>query len=243
MTNPAGRLYVRQLLAGRDFAVSHPLAAQMANYIYLLGDRETRECVVVDAAYDPVGIMAIAETDGMSIVGAVVTHYHADHAGGRLGTMGQIDGLVELLGARDVPVHAQRAEVAWLAERTGIAATGFVAHDSGDVVAIGGLALTVIHTPGHTEGSQCLLVEGRLVTGDTLFLDGCGRTDLPGGDPVALYESLHQRLAPIPDDAVVLPGHAYAKEPEATLADVRLRNAVLWPATEREWLSRYAPYA
>ena len=70
-----------------------------------------------------------------------------------------------------------------------------------------------MHTPGHTPGSQCFLVDGKLVAGDTLFLDGCGRTDLPGGDPDAMYESLTQRLAMVPDDTVLYPGHLYSPEP------------------------------
>ena len=76
-----------------------------------------------------------------------------------------------------------------------------------------------MHTPGHTPGSQCFLVDGRLVAGDTLFLDGCGRTDLPGGDPEAMYESLTQRLAIVPDDTVLYPGHLYSPEPSAPMGD------------------------
>ncbi|GIU89913.1 MAG: hypothetical protein KatS3mg010_1012 [Acidimicrobiia bacterium] len=89
---------------------------------------------------------------------------------------------------------------------TGISDSDVVEHASGDVLAVGEVAITLIHTPGHTPGSQCFLVDGRLVSGDTLFLDGCGRTDLPGGDPEQLYESLTQKLAAVPDDTVLYPG-------------------------------------
>ena len=78
---------------------------------------------------------------------------------------------------------------------TGVSDSDLVLHDSGDVVMVGDIPITLMHTPGHTPGSQCFLVDGRLVAGDTLFLDGCGRTDLPGADPDAMYESLTQRLA------------------------------------------------
>ena len=86
---------------------------------------------------------------------------------------------------------------------------------------VGDIPIELIHTPGHTPGSQCFLVDGRLVAGDTLFLEGCGRTDLPGGDPEALYESLTQRLAKVPDDAVLFPGHLYSPEPSATMGETR----------------------
>ena len=84
-------------------------------------------------------------------------------------------------------------------------ASDLVEHDSGDTVTVGEIPIELIHTPGHTPGSQCFLVDGRLVSGDTLFLEGCGRTDLPGGDPAALYESLTQKLAKVPDDTVPVP--------------------------------------
>jgi glyoxylase-like metal-dependent hydrolase (beta-lactamase superfamily II) len=94
-----------------------------------------------------------------------------------------------------------------------------------------------VHTPGHTPGSQCLLVDRHFVTGDTLFLDGCGRTDLPGSDPAAMYETLTRRLAAIEDTATVYPGHLYSPEPFLSMGEVRARNAVLAPRSPDEWLA------
>ena len=91
---------------------------------------------------------------------------------------------------------------------------------------VGDIPITLMHTPGHTPGSQCFLVDGRLVAGDTLFLEGCGRTDLPGADPDAMYESLTQRLATVPDDTVLYPGHLYSPEPSATMGETRRSNYV-----------------
>ena len=121
-----------------------------------------------------------------------------------------IIGVSELLETVSVPVHAQRDEAELIARVTGLESSDIVEHASGDTVTVGAIPIELIHTPGHTPGSQCFLVANRLVAGDTLFLEGCGRTDLPGGDPVALYESLHHRLAKVPDEAVLFPGHLYS---------------------------------
>ena len=104
---------------------------------------------------------------------------------------------------------------------------------------VGEIPITLIHTPGHTPGSQCFLVEGRLVAGDTLFLDGCGRTDLPGSDPEQMYLSLTQRLAQVPDDAVLYPGHLYSEKPAAGMAEVRQRNVVFRPDSLEQWLMMF----
>lgn len=233
------RLYIRQLLAGRDVATADPLARQMVNFVYLIGDRATGEAVVVDPAYDVQGVLDVAAADGMRVTGALATHYHPDHVGGDM--MGfQIIGVRELLARNPVPVHVQRDEAPWVQRVTGAGQSDLVAHDSGDVVHAGGVPIELIHTPGHTPGSQCFLVDGRyLVSGDTLFLEGCGRTDLPGGDPALMYESLTQKLAKVPDDAVVLPGHLYSAEPSATMGETRKWNYVFAPRSEREWLAMF----
>ena len=232
------RLYFRQLLAGRDFAQTDPIARQMANFDYLVGDRETGEAVVIDPAYDVRGILDVLAADDMRLVGALATHYHPDHVGGDM--MGhRISGVRELLTMHPVPIHVQQDEVPWITRTTEIADTDVVGHRSGDVVDVGAIPIELIHTPGHTPGSQCFLVDNRLVAGDTLFLDGCGRTDLPGGDPAALYESLTQKLAKVPDDAILFPGHLYSAEPSASMGDTRKWNYVFAPKDEREWLAMF----
>ena len=232
------RLYFRQLLAGRDFARTDPIARQMVNFVYLIGDRQTGEAVIVDPAYGIPDLIAILESDGMRCVGALATHYHPDHVGGSM--MGYtIAGVDELLGAVSVPVHVQADEAPWVLRVTNLAETDLVTHASGDVVRVGEIPIELIHTPGHTPGSQCFLVADRLVSGDTLFLEGCGRTDLPGGDPAALYESLTQKLAKVPDSAVLFPGHLYSAEPSATMEDTRRWNFVFTPKTQDQWLAMF----
>ena len=107
------------------------------------------------------------------------------------------------------------------------------------MVEVGELSIELIHTPGHTPGSQCFLVSGRLLSGDTLFLEGCGRTDLPGGDPAAMYDSLTQRLGRVPDDTVLFPGHFYASEPSAPLGETRRSNYVFAPSSAAQWLAMF----
>jgi glyoxylase-like metal-dependent hydrolase (beta-lactamase superfamily II) len=233
---PDDRLYFRQLLAGRDFAADDPIARQMVNFAYLVGDREKGEALVVDPAYAVRELVDIAAADGLRVTGALVTHYHPDHVGGQM--MGwEIEGVAELLALDDVhaPIHVHREEAFGVKRVTGASDSDLVLHDGGDVVHAGDVAVTLVHTPGHTPGSQCFLVDGRLVAGDTLFLDGCGRTDLPGGDADELYYSLTQRLAAVGDETVLYPGHMYSPEPSATMGETRQRNYVFRLPTIEQW--------
>ena len=140
-----------------------------------------------------------------------------------------------LLQRSNVPVHLQKDEVEWVTKVTGVERSHLVAHEPGDVVQVGEVAITLVHTPGHTPGSQCFLVDGRLVSGDTLFLDGCGRTDLPGSNPEDMYDSL-QTLAALPDDTVIFPGHQYSHEAHAAMGRVRTTNAIFKPKSKEAWL-------
>ncbi len=231
------RFYFRQLLAGRDFARQDPIARQMVNFVYLVGDRETGECMAIDPAYDIDGLLDIVAEDEMNLVGALATHYHPDHVGGDM--MGHsIGGVKELLAKKDIPIHVQRDEAPWVERVTG-ASSELVLHDSSDIVKVGEIEIELIHTPGHTPGSQCFLVEGNLVAGDTLFLEGCGRTDLPGGDPAELYHSLTKRLAKVPDTATLYPGHLYSEAPSASMGDTREMNFVFQPTSEQQWVSMF----
>ena len=232
------RLYFRQLLAGRDIAVDDPLARQMVNLVYLIGDRASGEAVAVDPAYAPDEVIDILEADGMRLIGVLATHYHSDHLGGDL--FGRdILGIAELLEQVEVPIHVHRDEVPWIERSTGVGRDSLVPHESDDVLQVGEIKIRLLHTPGHTPGSQCFLVANRLVAGDTLFLQGCGRTDLPGSDPDAMYDSLVNRLAILPDDTVVYPGHLYSPDGSASLAETKRKNPVLAPRSAEEWLALF----
>jgi len=223
-TDADDRLYFRQMLSGRDFAVGNPFATQMVNFAYAIGDRSTGECLLVDPAWDVEGLISNVGDDGMTVTGVLATHYHADHVGGSI--MGHdIEGVAALLGHLSCPVHVQAEEVEWMERTSGVGVDHLVAHAPGDVITVGGVEIRLVHTPGHTPGSQCFLVDGRLVAGDTLFLDGCGRTDLPGSDPTAMAESL-RTLHRVDDEVVLYPGHRYSVASCATMGSVKQSNFV-----------------
>lgn len=230
----AGRLYFRQLLSGRDFAVSDHLANQMVNFVYLVGDKQTRECVIVDPAYAVNDLLQIVADDDMKLTGVLATHYHPDHVGGSMMGM-NIEGVAALLELQPVPIHVNVNEASWVTRTTGISDNDLVKHSGGDKLCVGDIEITFVHTPGHTPGSQCFLVEQRLVAGDTLFLEGCGRTDLPGSDPGEMYFSL-QTLAKMPTDTLVCPGHQYSAMPSSYLGEVVATNHVFKPQTQQQWL-------
>jgi glyoxylase-like metal-dependent hydrolase (beta-lactamase superfamily II) len=227
------RLYFRQLLSGHDFARQDMFAQQMRNFAYLIGDRETGDCLVVDPAYEAGDLVDALEADGMHLSGVLVTHHHPDHVGGSM--LGfQMKGLSELLERQNVPVHVNTQEAPWVARVTGVAESDLTPHSHGDKVSVGDIEIELLHTPGHTPGSQCFLLDDRLVAGDTLFLDGCGRTDFPGGDVDEMYRSVHQ-LAALPGDPTVFPGHWYSAEPSASLSEVRRTNYVFRPTSLEQW--------
>jgi glyoxylase-like metal-dependent hydrolase (beta-lactamase superfamily II) len=231
------RLYFRQLLSGRDFATADPIAQQMVNFVYAIGDRETGECVLVDPAYDVADLLELISSDSMRVTGVLATHYHADHIGGTM--MGHtLQGVTGLLERVDCPIHVQREEAPWVSRTTGIAESELAVHGPGDVVRVGDVEIELIHTPGHTPGSQCFLFDGHLVSGDTLFLEGCGRTDLPGSDSAAMYDSL-QRLAQLADDILVFPGHRYSLPSSASMEAIRDQNYVFRPSSKDQWMTMF----
>ena len=227
------RLYFKQLLAGRDFGASDPRAAMMENFVYLIGDRETRECVVAAPAWCIDDLLSIIEGDGYTLTGALATHYHPDHIGGSMFGF-TVEGLPTLMERAPCKVHAHKLEVSGIRQVTGLSTSDIVAHDSGDIVTVGAVEIKLLHTPGHTPGSQCFCVGDSLVAGDTLFLQGCGRVDLPGGDVDEMYYTLTQRLNTLPDNMVLYPGHAYGGS-SAQMGQVKATNPYLSVADLKSW--------
>jgi len=194
----------------------------MQNFVYLVGDPVARQCVVVDPAWEIDTIVETVAADDMTLIGALVTHTHQDHVGGSLeswGMPGRIPGVEELLGQVATKVYVHKAEREFL---PGLG-SDLVRVDNHDTLEVGRLRLTFLHTPGHTPGSQCFLVDGRLISGDTLFIGSCGRTDLPGSDPSQMYYSLTQRLGALPEDTILFPGHNYGGA-SSTIGDEKRDN-------------------
>jgi len=229
-------LFFKQLLSGGDVGKSDSSAQQMANFIYLIGDKNTRECVIVDPAWDIDGILKVIEGEEMTLKGSLVTHYHPDHVGGSIFGM-NIKGLAELMEKSPAPVYVNKHEADGLKQVTGLSDTDLRLTDSEEKIKVGEVDVTFLHTPGHTPGSQCFRVGDYLVAGDTLFLQGCGRVDLPGGDSEEMYNTLTRRLAKIQDEIVLYPGHNYGGRPFDEMGNVRETNSYLQINRLEDWLA------
>lgn len=197
----------------------------MQNFTYLIGSRSTREVVIVDPAWDIDGLIKHINERDYLIKGALVTHYHPDHCGGSFGGH-SVEGVAELLERQPLKVYVHKEEAAGLKKVTGVSDTDMVKVDSGDTMSVGEIEVEFLHTPGHTPGSQCFRIKRTLVSGDTLFIQGCGRVDLPGSDAEDMFRSL-QKLAALPDDTLLLPGHNYGHVPNATMGETKAQNAYL----------------
>lgn len=224
----------------RDLYFQQIPVGEMANFAYLIGSQSSGEAVLVDPAWNVDALLDRAERDGMRVTGALVTHYHQDHVGGEIFGM-TIEGLDRLLSRAPVPIHVNEHEADGLRKITGISDGDMVRRAGGDTLELGGVRVRFLHTPGHTPGSQCFLIEetgnaGNLVSGDTLFLNSCGRVDLPGSNVEDMYRSLHNVLKQLPDETLLYPGHLYAPEPHSTLGEQKRTNPYLRVASLEQFL-------
>ena len=209
------RLYLRQAQIG-----------PMANYVYILGDPVSRKAAVVDPAWDTNAICNFVEKEGYEIDKILITHYHQDHLGGHM--MGQsIEGSAEMLKRVKAKVYVNKHEAEGTKRVAELSDSDLVKVDAGDVIKVGDIEVKFLHTPGHTPGSQCFLAAGNLIAGDTLFINSCGRVDLPGSDPEAMYYSLNHTLKSLDDSTVVYPGHAYSNESSSTIGKQKRTNMYL----------------
>ncbi len=196
---------------------------QMMVFAYLLGDQETGEALVIDPAADVEGIIAVAAENKLKIKYIVNTHSHLDH------TAGNAD-MKRLTGAQII-VHEAAADQ--LINTPDVYLSMFKAKPSppadikvkdGDQIRVGSIALTVLYTPGHTEGGMCLYMDGFVFTGDTLFVEAVGRTDFPGGSWDVMYRSIKEKLFTLPEETAVLPGHNYGPSPTSTIGHEKRHN-------------------
>ena len=207
-------LYIEQIQIG-----------PMQNFTYVVGSNKTREVALIDPAWEVEGLLEHVQLKGFNVTAALITHYHPDHCGG--GMHGKrIPGVSDLLERKGVKIYVNKLEADGLKRVTGISDTDMVKVDSGDQLMLGNIAIDFLHTPGHTPGSQCFCVKHALISGDTLFVDGCGRVDLPGSDVNDMFTSL-QRLADLPDETLLLPGHNYSHVPNATMAETKRTNVYM----------------
>lgn len=184
----------------------------MENFIYFVGDKDTNEVVVIDPAWDVDYLLKEAKEHDLSIKAALVTHGHYDHTNG-------VEGLLKAL---DIPVYINKKEAEFFKFNWGNENIKKV--ESGEKIKVGNIEIQFVHTPGHTPGSQCFLVSNNLVSGDTLFIDGCGRCDLPGGDAGQMFDTIYNKLMKMGNDTIILPGHNYAEKKQDILANQKLTN-------------------
>jgi len=211
-------------MESRRMVVQQALVGPMMNFVYLIGCDATREAAVVDPAWDAGRILDLARESDLHIRHILVTHGHPDHT----------NALEQLLTATDAKVCIHADEVDYMREvaRNFGMSTDFIAAragniqtvSDGDKIQVGELTVQCLHTPGHSPGSQCFLVENSLFSGDTLFVDACGRVDMPGGDPKKMWWSLNHILRSLDDSTVIYPGHDYGGSPTSTIGQQKQVN-------------------
>lgn len=193
----------------------------------ILGDEVTREAMVVDPGDNIPEILSRLQKHGLTLRQIVITHAHIDHVGGAA-LLKKATGAPVFLNQRDLDLLSMmEMQAGWLGVPTPEVAPPDTSADDGLTIGLSTLPAEVLHTPGHTQGSICLLFPEQhlLVAGDTLFAGSIGRTDLPGGDGRQILRSLRDRLLVLPDATRVLPGHG----PETTIGEERQSNPFLQP--------------
>ncbi|HQP11011.1 MAG TPA: MBL fold metallo-hydrolase [Candidatus Omnitrophota bacterium] len=192
------------------------------NFIYFIGDSATREIAVVDPAWDVDYLCHEADREKFKITAVILTHGHMDH----------VNGLDEILSRHDVPAYISKHEAGFYKPKH----KNIIEVEDREIIKIGNIEIECLWTPGHTPGGQCLKHKNILITGDTLFIDGCGRCDLPGGNPKTMYNTLYDIILKLPDETVLYTGHNYGPTPCATLGSQKKTNTYLQCHSKNEFL-------
>jgi glyoxylase-like metal-dependent hydrolase (beta-lactamase superfamily II) len=188
----------------------------MQNFTYVLEDEETKEAVIIDPSWDLDLIIETVERNDLKVKYIINTHHHFDH------TIGN-DAMVKYTNSKILQHESSTLK-------------NDVKLSNGEKIKFGNSELTVIHTPGHSKDSICLVGDGKIISGDTLFVGNCGRVDLPGGSAKELYHSLTGIICKLDDNLILYPGHNYGSSPHSTIGKEKKTNFVLQHRTEEEFV-------
>ncbi len=198
----------------------------MQNFSYIIGDDNSKEAVVVDAGWEIDKLISIADKEKLKIKKIILTHSHYDH----------VQKINELAQKTNAEVFFHEDDYNEVKTTIKIPTIKIHKLKNNDAVQVGKIKIKIIHTPGHSPGSMCLLAENKLITGDTLFVNAIGRTDLIGGDSLKLFESL-QKLKKLDDDVEVYPGHDYGEIPFSTIGNEKKNNPYFMCDTKEQFMS------
>jgi hydroxyacylglutathione hydrolase len=194
------------------------LVGQMANFTYILVDEETGKAALIDPSWNLEKVFYTLKKNSWKLEYIINTHSHFDHVLGN-------EQVSAATGAKIIQHKSSPLEKQ-------------IQVDDGETIKLGKIAIRVLHTPGHSKDSICLIANGKLVfTGDTLFIGNCGRTDLPGSDPVEMYDSLLNKVATLDESLIVYPGHDYGPTPTSTINAEKKTNYVLQPRSKKDFLA------
>jgi len=194
------------------------LVGQMANFTYILVDEETGEALVIDPSWDLEKIFYTLKKNSWKLEYIINTHSHFDHVLGN-------EQVAAATGAKIIQHNTSPLEKQ-------------IPVDNGETIKLGKIQIRVLHTPGHSKDSICLVANEEMVfTGDTLFVGNCGRTDLPGSDPAEMYHSLLDKVATLDESLIVYPGHDYGPTPTSTIDAQKKTNFVLQPRSKKDFLA------
>lgn len=189
----------------QPFTITALELGPMENFVYLIHDKRSGRAAVVDPAWDVPAVLAAAEEKGVRITDILLTHSHSDH----------INGIGDVLEKHPAQLHLLKAEAQFWGQQLDLPTL----HHGGDVIALGDTEIEVMHTPGHTPGSACYRLGNNVITGDTLFVFGCGRCDLRGGDPEEMHSTLKHMADHLSRDTIIHPGHNYAEKTTSTMEE------------------------
>ncbi|ORU89635.1 MAG: MBL fold hydrolase [Cycloclasticus sp. symbiont of Poecilosclerida sp. M] len=200
-------------MSEKNYSIDALELGPMENFVYLIQDASSKRAAIVDPAWDAPKAIELAKKNGVTITDILLTHSHHDH----------INGIQDVLDEYDAQLHLLTEE----ADFWGNQDAKPTLHQGGDEIILGKTPIKMLHTPGHTPGSTCYHVGNDLITGDTMFVFGCGRCDLTGGDPEVMFKTLKKIRTKLSSSTIIRPGHNYAVKETSTLQEQIVGNPFL----------------